>query len=135
MLYCLQEVAGVQFGHKGVIVNECLQSVSNPKVYAAGDAAASGNPPLTPSAEHEGKIATSNLLNGNHKISDTKGAIPSIVFTIPPMASVGLQEEAAKVSNLERIMKKIHRAGILLIELVKISLHLKCLLRRAAIVF
>jgi glutathione reductase (NADPH) len=95
------EVAGVQFGHKGVIVNEYLQSVSNPTVYAAGDAAASGNPPLTPSAEHEGKIAASNLLNGNHKISDTKGAIPSIVFTIPPMASVGLQEETAKKQSLQ----------------------------------
>jgi glutathione reductase (NADPH) len=75
--------------------------VSNPSVYAAGDAAASGNPPLTPSAEHEGKIAASNLLSGNHKISDTKGAIPSIVFTIPPMASVGLQEETPKKQSLQ----------------------------------
>ena len=95
------EVAGVQFGHKGVIVNEYLQSVSNPTVYAAGDAAASSNPPLTPSAEYEGKIAASNLLNGNHKISDTKGAIPSIVFTVPPMAAVGLQEETAKKQSLQ----------------------------------
>jgi glutathione reductase (NADPH) len=95
------ETAGVQFGPKGVIVNEYLQSVSNPTVYAAGDAAASGNPPLTPSAEHEGNIAASNLLNGNHKISDTKGAIPSIVFTVPPMAAVGLQEEIAKKQGLQ----------------------------------
>jgi glutathione reductase (NADPH) len=95
------EIAGVQFGHKGVIVNEYLQSVSNPTVYAAGDAAASGNPPLTPSAEHEGKLAASNLLNGNHKINDTKGAIPSIVFTVPPMAAVGLQEETAKKQGLQ----------------------------------
>lgn len=94
------EVAGVQFGHKGVIVNEYLQSVSNPKIYAAGDAAASGNPPLTPSAELEGKIAANNLLNGNHESSDAKGAIPSIVFTIPPMAAVGFQEDIAKKQGL-----------------------------------
>jgi glutathione reductase (NADPH) len=83
------------------IVNEYIQSVSNPAVYAAGDAAASGNPPLTPSAEHEGKVAASNLLNGNHKISNTKrGAIPDIVFTTPPMAVVGIQEETAKKQGL-----------------------------------
>jgi glutathione reductase (NADPH) len=82
------EVAGVQFGDKGIIVNEYLQSVLNPTVYAAGDVAATGNPLLTPSAEHEGKISASNLLNGNHQISDTKEAIPSIVFTIPPMAAL-----------------------------------------------
>ena len=94
------EVAGVQFGDKGIIVNEYLQSVTNPAVYAAGDVAATGNPPLTPSAEYEGKIAASNLLNGNHQISDANGAIPSIVFTIPPMAAVGIGEETAKKQGL-----------------------------------
>jgi glutathione reductase (NADPH) len=94
------DVAGVKFGNKGIIVNEYLQSVSNPAVYAAGDAAASGNPPLTPSAEHEGKLAASNLLKGNHKTSDTAGTIPSIVFTIPPIAAVGMAEEAARQRGL-----------------------------------
>ena len=39
---------------KGVKVNEYLQSVSNPAVYAAGDAAATGGLPLTPVAVYEG---------------------------------------------------------------------------------
>lgn len=94
------DVAGVKFGDKGIIVNEYLQSVSNPAVYAAGDAAASGNPPLTPSAEHEGKLAASNLLKGNHKINNTGGIIPSIVFTIPPFAAVGMAEETARERGL-----------------------------------
>lgn len=92
--------AGVKFEDKGIIVNEYLQSVSNPAIYAAGDAAASGNPPLTPSAEHEGKIVASNLLNGNHKKSNTRGTVPSIVFTIPPLAAVGMQEETARKQGL-----------------------------------
>ncbi len=92
--------AGVKFEDKGIIVNEYLQSVSNPAIYAAGDAAASGNPPLTPSAEHEGKIVASNLLNGNHKESNTRGTVPSIVFTIPPLAAVGMQEETARKQGL-----------------------------------
>ena len=48
------ETAGVARAPRGgVTVNAYLQSVSNPAVYAAGDAAASG-PPLTPTAAHEG---------------------------------------------------------------------------------
>ncbi|HET7213649.1 MAG TPA: NAD(P)/FAD-dependent oxidoreductase, partial [Terriglobia bacterium] len=58
--------AGVKAGTKGVSVNEYLQSVSQPNVYAAGDAAASGGPPLTPVASYEGNIVAANLLEGNH---------------------------------------------------------------------
>ena len=41
---------------RGVTVNDYLQSVSHPAVYAAGDAAASG-PPLTPTAAHDGEVS------------------------------------------------------------------------------
>ena len=44
------EAAKVEWDRRGVKVNEYLQSVSNPAVYSAGDAATSGNPPLTPVA-------------------------------------------------------------------------------------
>ena len=84
---------------KGIRVNEYLQSVSNPAVYAAGDAAASGGLPLTPVAIYEGEIVATNLLEGNHIKPNYKG-IPSVVFTIPPLASVGLQEEAARKQGL-----------------------------------
>jgi len=40
--------AGVEAGNRGIKLNDYLQSVSNSAVYAAGDAAASGGPPLTP---------------------------------------------------------------------------------------
>ena len=43
---------GVKREKRGVVVNEYLQSVSNPAVYAGGDAAANG-PPLTPKADHD----------------------------------------------------------------------------------
>jgi len=85
---------------KGVRVNEYLQSVSNPAVYAAGDAAASGGLPLTPVASYEGEIVANNLLEGNHVKPNYKG-VPSVVFTIPPLASVGLQEEAARKQGLQ----------------------------------
>src|SRR5256714_3416675 len=42
------EVAGVAYGKEGVSVNEYLQSVTNPAVYAAGDVVASGGVPPPP---------------------------------------------------------------------------------------
>jgi len=93
------EVAGVKHERKGVKVNEYLQSVSNPAVYAAGDAALSG-PPLTPVAGYEGDIVATNLLKGNSEIPNYAG-IPSVVFTIPPLASVGLREDEAREKGLK----------------------------------
>ena len=84
---------------KGVKVNEYLQSVSNPLVYAAGDAAASGGLPLTPVGVYEGEIVAANLLEGNNVKPKSKG-VPSVVFTIPPLASVGLQEDVARKQGL-----------------------------------
>lgn len=94
------EMAGVESNDQGVVVNEYLQSVSNPLVYAAGDAAASAGPPLTPVAGLEGRIVAANLLKGNHTTANYLG-VASVVFTIPPVATVGLQEEAARQQGLK----------------------------------
>ncbi len=93
------QAAGIDRDKKGIKVNEYLQSISNPSVYAAGDAASTEGPQLTPVASHEGQIVASNLLNGNHAKPDYKG-VPSVIFTIPPMASVGLLEENAQRQGL-----------------------------------
>ena len=91
---------------KGIIVDEYLQSVSNPAVYAAGDVAATDGPPLTPVASLEGHVVAGNLLKGNRKTADYAG-IPSVVFTIPPLASVGMDERAAKAADLKfRVRQK-----------------------------
>src|SRR5262249_20660988 len=81
---------GVATENDRVKLNEFLQSVSNPKVYAAGDAASSG-PPLTPVSSHDGKVVAQNLLHGNRLRPDYRG-VPSVAFTIPPIARVGLSE-------------------------------------------
>ncbi|MCI0454472.1 MAG: NAD(P)/FAD-dependent oxidoreductase [Candidatus Dadabacteria bacterium] len=94
------EKANVKSDKKGVIVNEYLQSISNPTVYAAGDAAASPGLPLTPVAAMEGDIVASNLLKGDHLTPDYTG-VPTVVFTVPPLASVGLREETARERGLK----------------------------------
>ena len=93
------DAAGVRYSRDGVHVNEYLQSVSNVKIYAAGDCAATEGPPLTPVAGYEGRIVAANLLQGNHAIPDY-AAIPSVVFTIPPLARVGLTEDEARAAGL-----------------------------------
>ncbi len=93
------DAAGVERGKRGVTVNEYLQSVSNPAVYAGGDAAASG-PALTPKADHDAGVLVTNLLEGNRRAVNYEG-IASAVFTIPPLASAGLIEDAARAAGLK----------------------------------
>lgn len=93
------QAAGVRYSHAGVAVNAHLQSISNPRVYAAGDCADSGGPPLTPVAGYEGSIVAANLLEGNHTTTDYT-AVPRVVFTIPPLARVGLGEDEARQRGL-----------------------------------
>ena len=94
------EKAGVDAGKKGVLVNDYLQSVSNDAVYAAGDVAATAGAPLTPVSSLEGRIAAENILEGNRARPDYTG-IPSVVFTIPALARVGLLESEAKEQGLD----------------------------------
>ena len=91
--------AGVERGEQGVKVNEYLRSVSNPSVYACGDAAAGGGAPLTPVAGYQARIVAANLLEGDHRSPDYAG-MASVVYTIPPLAAVGWQEEAARREGL-----------------------------------
>ena len=92
--------AGVDRSAGGVVVNEYLQSVSNPSVYAAGDAAATEGDPLTPVAAYEGHIVASNLLEGNHRTAEYP-PIPSVAFTLPPLARVGMLEQQATENGLK----------------------------------
>jgi glutathione reductase (NADPH) len=93
-------VAGIERGEGGgVAVNKYLQSVSNPAVYAAGDAVASGGFPLTPVAAMQGRIVASNLLTGNTR-TPNYDAIPTVVFTTPPLVAVGLDEQTAQAQGL-----------------------------------
>jgi glutathione reductase (NADPH) len=90
----------------GVAVNKYLQSTSNPAVYAAGDCTGIG-PPLTPVAELEGEIAATNMIEGNTREVNYTG-IPSVVFTQPPLAMVGIPEDEAKE---ERKVTFLDRSG------------------------
>lgn len=101
--------AGIEHGRPGVRVNEYLQSVSNPAVYAAGDAVATA-PPLTPVAAHDGRVVAENLLNGKRRTPNCTG-VASVVFTVPPLATAGLHEEAARQRNLQLCLRHKDTTG------------------------
>jgi glutathione reductase (NADPH) len=95
--------AGVATENGRVKLNEFLQSISNSKVYAAGDAAGNG-PSLTPVSSHDGAVVARNLLDGNRHRPDYRG-VPSVAFTIPPIAAVGLSEAEARAKGLKFRMR------------------------------
>jgi glutathione reductase (NADPH) len=91
--------AGVELDRGFLRLNDYLQSVSNPRIYAAGDAAGCG-PPLTPVSSHDAKVVAGNLLEGNRHKPDYRG-VPSVAFTIPVIAAVGLDEAEASEQGLK----------------------------------
>lgn len=92
------EAAGVEHGPGGVTVAGHMQSTTNPAVYAAGDAADTPALPLTPVAVIEGKVVASNMLKRAQTVPDYTG-VPSVVFTVPELARVGMLEEEARTSD------------------------------------
>jgi glutathione reductase (NADPH) len=93
------DLAGVAVKKGRLVLNEFLQSVSNPIVYAAGDAAAKA-PPLTPVSSHDGRVGAANLLEGNKHRPDYRG-VPSVAFTLPSIASVGMDDDEAHAAGLK----------------------------------
>lgn len=81
---------------RGIVINGFMQT-SVPNVYAIGDLA--GKVLLAYTAEREGEIAAYHILqhpmDGKMIEMDYK-AIPSVIFTNPEIASVGMNEEKAR---------------------------------------
>jgi glutathione reductase (NADPH) len=72
-------------------------------IYAAGDCVSSKM--LAPVADMEAIVAASNILKSKSKLVDYD-SIPSVVFTYPQMASVGLTSEEAEAKGFKTIVKK-----------------------------
>ncbi|MDZ4367102.1 MAG: NAD(P)/FAD-dependent oxidoreductase [Afipia sp.] len=92
------DAAGIGHDQDRLTLDKHFRSTTNPAVYAAGDAA--GGPlPLTPVAALEARAVVDNLLHDRHATVDYTG-IPSVVFTLPPLARVGLLEAEARQQGL-----------------------------------
>ena len=90
------DAAGIDHGKAGVKVDSHLRSVSQPHVWAAGDVADTGRPPLTPTASEDGRVVAHNLLNPDALREQIQTPVASVAFTLPPVASAGMSEQAAR---------------------------------------
>lgn len=97
--------ANIDYTKKGITVNEKLQTPNHPHIYACGDVAATKGTPLTPVVSMEAALVAKNILGGNEKIDYP--AIPSVVFTSPKLASIGISMEEAN-ANPEKYQIKNH---------------------------
>jgi glutathione reductase (NADPH) len=102
--------AGVQFDRHGIAVNGYLQSVPNPAVYAAGDAANSGSLPDTPFAQYQGGLAARNVIEGNQHTAGYSG-MASVVYSIPPLGAAGMTEDQARAAGLDFAVKQGDTSG------------------------
>lgn len=103
------EKAGIEYElGKGVIVNDKAQTVGNPNVYAVGDCVADV-PRLTHVSGEMAKVVVQNsLFNDNWKLSSL--IIPSVMYTEPEYATVGISSEA--MAEKKGINVETYRAGL-----------------------
>jgi glutathione reductase (NADPH) len=81
-----------------IAIDPYLRSTSNPTVYVCGDAVPT-SPQLSPIATYEGDIVGRNIVEGP-KYRPDYASMATSVYTVPPLASVGLTETAARQQGL-----------------------------------
>ncbi|MEP6261535.1 MAG: NAD(P)/FAD-dependent oxidoreductase [Gillisia sp.] len=94
------EKGNVAFSKDGVSVNQYLQNPTNKNVYACGDVSDSGGLALTPLSALESQVVAANILKEKSR-KVVYPPQPSVVFTLPNLASVGLSEKEAKDQDLD----------------------------------
>jgi dihydrolipoamide dehydrogenase len=87
--------AGVAVDERGFIKTDSQMRTNVPNIYAIGDIA--GNPMLAHKAVHEGHVAA-EAANGMKSHFDAR-VVPSVAYTDPEIAWVGLTEDEAKKSG------------------------------------
>jgi dihydrolipoamide dehydrogenase len=89
--------AGVAVDERGFIAVDAQMRTGVPGIFAIGDIV--GGPMLAHKAAHEGKVAA-EVIAGHDVRFDAK-AIPSVAYTDPEVAWMGLTETAAKEQGIE----------------------------------
>ncbi|WP_374012336.1 dihydrolipoyl dehydrogenase [Pseudoxanthomonas koreensis] len=91
------EKAGVQVSDRGFIAVDRQMRTNVPHIFAIGDIV--GNPMLAHKATHEGKLAAE--VAAGEKKEWVARVIPSVAYTSPEIAWVGVTETEAKAKGLK----------------------------------
>ena len=89
--------AGVTVDERGFIPVDRTQKTNVPHIFAIGDVV--GNPMLAHKATHEAKVAAEVI--AGHKSAFQALTIPSVAYTDPEIAWMGLTETQAKAQGIE----------------------------------
>jgi len=90
------EAAGLVVNERGFIPVDKQQRTNVPHIFAIGDIV--GDPMLAHKAVHEGKVAAENI--AGHKAFFEPLTIPSVAYTDPEIAWMGLTETQAKAQGI-----------------------------------
>jgi dihydrolipoamide dehydrogenase len=90
------EKAGVMVNDRGFIPVDKQQRTNVPHIFAIGDIC--GDPMLAHKASHEGRVAAEVI--AGHKVAFDAMTIPSVAYTDPEIAWMGLTENEAKEKGL-----------------------------------
>ena len=90
------EIAGVAVDDQGIITVDKKMKTNQSHIFAIGDI--TGNPMLAHKASHQGKVAA-EVAAGLKSAFDAR-VIPSVAYTDPEIAWVGLTENEAKQSGI-----------------------------------
>jgi dihydrolipoamide dehydrogenase len=91
------EQAGVTVSDRGFIAVDAQMRTNQPHIFAIGDIV--GNPMLAHKAVHEGHVAA-EAAAGQKSFFDAR-VIPSVAYTDPEMAWVGVTEDEAKAKGMQ----------------------------------
>jgi glutathione reductase (NADPH) len=102
------QAAGVEMRANGIIPTDAYQNTNVPGIYAIGDI--TGRTPLTPVAIAAGRRLAARLFLAQPEQKVDYNNIPSVVFSHPPVGTVGLteaqaREAAAQVGEKVRVYK------------------------------
>lgn len=96
------ETLGVETTRQGIVTDDHLRTnVEN--VYASGDV--NGKLMLAHTAYRESEVAVNTMLGKRDVMR--YNAIPSVIYTLPEVASVGLTEEEARARGVDYEVKKL----------------------------
>lgn len=91
------EAAGLSVDPRGFLLVDRQMRTAQPHIFAIGDIV--GQPMLAHKATHEGKVAA-EVIAGEKRAFDAR-VIPSVAYTDPEVAWVGLTESEAKAKGIE----------------------------------
>ncbi len=103
------EAGGIVHEGLRISVDAHLRSTSNPAVWVCGDAL-TNSAQLSPLATYEGRIVGRNIVEGAMETPDYE-VVPSCVYTVPALSTVGLSEEEAEARGLDLDIKVSEMTG------------------------